>query len=233
MTHHRVLLMKRILSIHLALLALILVTAPAQAHRPVWGEELGPIEVDDFSISYAFYQELQSGEMDVFYFEAAAGDRLNAGIQIPDIPALREYGVTMALFGPGLPDVDESLLPQEHPEGLGALLVPSEISEDFFEPFTQTNYWGRQRIEMSLPETGTYYLLVWQPENKAGKYVIDIGYKEEFSISDLFVFPIWWTRAQFFHEHTATVVSLYGLITIAAGWFIYRRVRSKRSPTTQ
>ena len=79
-------------------LLLIIPLSSVSAHQPIWGDVLGPIEIDGIITSYAFYQTLQADEVDVFYFEGKKGDNFRAGIQVPDIPALENYGVTIALF---------------------------------------------------------------------------------------------------------------------------------------
>jgi hypothetical protein len=191
---------------HLALLLIVIFTAiipfsSASAHHPIWGDEKGTITIPDLGTSYAYYRDLPVGKVDVFTFEGKAGENLYAGINIPAIKGLEKYSVNMALFGPSLPAANHDLLPPEHPENLGALIFPSIVSADFFEPFTQTLYWGRQRIDMSLPADGTYYLLVWQPDNVAGKYVIDSGHAEVFGLGDLFLFPVWWVRVHMFYGH--------------------------------
>ncbi len=188
----------------LVVLGIILLTftASVSAHRPIWGEELGTTEIPDLSTSFAVYRDLQGGDdQDIFTFEGRQGQNLYAGINIPAISGLERYGVSFALFGPGLPEVNESRLPPEHPEELGAKVFLSEISEDFYEPFTQTNYWGRQRIDLELPEDGTYYLIVWNPDGQAGKYVLDTGRAEVFSPADLLRFPVWWVRVHLFFGH--------------------------------
>ncbi len=193
----------------------------ASAHQPVWGEAFGPIEIESASTSYAFYQTLQAEEVDVFYFEGKQGETFRGGIQIPDIPALKNYGLSVALFGPGFPQPEESDLPPEHPEGLGAVLYPSAATEDFYEPFTQARYWGRQQFSLTLPADGTYYIVVWQPEGKPGKYVMDTGYAERFGLFDIFLFPVWWARVALFHEYYARLAIAGGLV-VALAFFAYR-----------
>ncbi len=202
---------------------------PVLAHRPMWGESLGPTEVDDISISYAFYQTLQQDEIEVFFFEGKAGDKLHAGIQIPDNGRYEDYNVTVALFGPGLKQADPAQLPAEYPEDLGAVIFESEVTEPFFEPFTQTNYLGRQQINLTLPEDGTYYILVWNTNNVTGKYVIDIGYREVFTPLDMLIFPFWWMRVQWYFEAyilaSLPVAALLGLFGAA----VYRRISRRKN----
>jgi hypothetical protein len=195
-------------------LIVALVTAPgASAHRPLWdGNGAGVTEIPNLTTSFAIYRDLESsGEVDFYAFEAEAGDELYAGINVPALRELESYGVSIALVGPGLPEVEYDVLPAEHPEGLGALIFPSVAGEDFYE--------GRQQIEMDLPESGTYYLLAWNPDGETGKYVMDVGREEVFGPADLFRFPIWWVRVHTFFGHTPYMISagvlMVGVIAVS------------------
>jgi hypothetical protein len=208
------------------LIALLAFATPAYAHRPMWGDSLGPIEIEDAAVSYAFYQQLKADEIDVFYFEGRQGEKFHAGIEIPDIAAYQEYNVSMALFGPGLPALeDESQLPPEYPEDLGAFLVSPKVTENFFEPFTQTNYLGRQTLDITLPADGQYYIIVWQMQGQAGKYVMDVGSKEEFGFLDLFAFPVWWVHVHWYFEHYLLIGSVSVVILALIGWTAFSKVR--------
>jgi len=207
----------RVFSLGILLAALFFVVPHASAHRPGWGSETGQTHIENLSTSFAFYRDLKpASQVDVYVFEGKAGEHLHAGIQIPAIRGLELYGVTMALFGPGLPEPDEAALPAQHPEGLGASLFPSAPGEDFFEPFTQTNYWGRQRIEMDLPASGTYYLLVWNPQGLPGKYVMDTGEAEVFGAMDIFRFPVWWLQVHTFYGQGPVMLAIASLLAAAA-----------------
>ena len=86
------------------------------------------------------------------------------------------------------------------------IVFGSKESEDFFEPFTLTRYWGRQVVELDFPESGTYYLLIWHPDGTTGKYVLDTGRAERFSLGDLFRFPVWWVQIHIYFEHTVGLI---------------------------
>ncbi len=205
----------------LAILTLVLSIpmSSASAHHPMWSDE-DVTAIDDLTTSLAFYRDLPADKVHVYTFVGKQGQNLHAGINIPAVKGLESYSVTMALFGPGLTEADYDQLPPEHPEDLGALIFPSELTPDFFEPFTQTLYWGRQSIELRLPADGEYYLVIWQPEGLEGKYVFDSGRAEVFGFGDLFLFPIWWIRVHLFFGHGAyllmgpaiiLVITLYSL----------------------
>jgi len=218
-----------------ALIGIVLVTIlffavpGASAHRPGWGNDSGATQIDNLSTSLAFYRELKApAQVDVYTFQGQAGEHLHAGISIPAISRLESYGVNMALMGPGLPEADHEALPADHPEGLGAIIIPNTPGKDFFEPFTLTSYWGRQRIEFNLPASGTYYLLVWNPSGATGKYVMDTGEAEVFSPGDLLRFPVWWVRVHaFFGQGMLMLASLLFFLGGIGTLFVLARRRAK------
>jgi len=218
-----------------ALIGIVLVTIlffavpGASAHRPGWGNDSGATQIDNLSTSLAFYRELKApAQVDVYTFQGQAGEHLHAGISIPAISRLESYGVNMALMGPGLPEADHEALPADHPEGLGAIIIPNTPGKDFFEPFTLTSYWGRQRIEFNLPASGTYYLLVWNPSGATGKYVMDTGEAEVFSPGDLLRFPVWWVRVHaFFGQGMLMLASLLFFLGGIGTLFVLARRRTK------
>ena len=208
------------------LIIIVLVTlipaSSASAHHPMWGDEDTTV-IDNLTTSFAFYRNLPADKVHVYTFIGKQGQNLHAGINIPAVKGLEDYSVTMALFGTTLPEADHDQLPPEHPEDLGALIFPSEVSANFFESFTQTLYWGRQSIEMTLPADGEYYLIIWQPEGLAGKYVMDSGYAEVFGFGDLFLFPIWWVRVHIFFGHGSYLFAGAAIILGLAFLTIFKR----------
>jgi hypothetical protein len=208
----------------LALLALVslIPISSASAHHPMWGDEDVTV-IDNLTTSFAFYRNLPADKVHAYTFIGKQGQNLHAGINIPSVKGLEDYSVTMALFGPSLPEVDHDQIPAEHPEDLGALIFPSETSANFFESFTQTHYWGRQNIDMILPADGEYYLLIWQPEGMEGKYVFDSGRAEVFGFGDLFLFPIWWIRVHIFFGQGGYLLAGAAIIIGFSLYFLKRR----------
>lgn len=211
------------------LAVVLLAPSSAAAHRPDWGSGSRITQIENISVSYAFYRELTSADdAHAYVFTAAAGQQLHAGISIPAIDRLKDYNVYLALFGPGLAGTPEDLhdlLPETHPEGGSVLLVEPGASEDYSEPFTQTHYWGRQVLEINLPESGEYTLLVWNPNGAPGKYVLDTGREEAFGLSDALRMPVWWVRARLYFEQGGVLALLgVGLLALMAA-FVWRRTR--------
>jgi hypothetical protein len=187
------------------------------AHRPLWGDENGVTEIPNLQTSYAYYRQLSNDQpFHTFIFEGNSDQTLYAGVNIPAISGLETYEVTVALVGPGLPKEGREQLPLEPPEDAGVLIFPSEMGEDFFEPFTQTRDWGRQEVAVPLPRDDEYYLVVWNEQDEDGKYVLDTGRREEFSPGDIFRFPIWWLQVHLFFEHGFYILA--GALTIILGF---------------
>ncbi len=232
------------------LIAALAVVPDAYAHRPEPGSKDGVTVIPNPTTSYAYYREiLEPMHVHVYQFDAEAGQFFHAGINIPQITGLEDFGVTLALLGPGLPSIAEEQPhshdpdddPDHHAVPSGAVQVPvadleidagtglvaeSVTSEEFYEPFTQTHYWGRQIVEMNLPQSGTYYILIWNPEGHTGKYVLDTGTEEVFGPTDLLRFPIWWLNTRVYFEQTPQLVGVLMIVlTGAIGLIVYRRKR--------
>ncbi len=266
----------------LTLFVLFFSVPVASAHRPEDGNQNGLTVIPDPNTSFAYYREINApDEVHVYAVDVQAGQFFHAGINIPQLDGLKDYAVTMALIGPGLPKLDAQALPinlaskhlhqdhhsenahvddhnhqdsqtddiehsnqtaHDHANEVASLvwmgvqvpathgvIIESNRSDVFYEPFTQTSYWGRQNLDLTLPETGRYYLVIWNPNGERGKYVLDSGKDEVFSPTDIFRFPIWWieTRAYFGQTSSLIAVLTVGvlLISLVAGTIIFRNRR--------
>jgi hypothetical protein len=177
----------------LAALALMLVTArAASAHTPIFvehdittPEQAWP--VSDYQISWAFYARLAPANAPQYYaLEGRAGDRLTANLEVPKIAGLENFRPALAVIGPGLPafDAPRGLI---MPEGYGGMLVnDSGVTPraQFDEPFSQTSYYRGPQLDMQLPQTGRYYVVVQDETGGTGKYTLAIGTREVFGGGD-------------------------------------------------
>lgn len=221
----------------------LLFVSTASAHRPDNSTNLEITEIQDSQTSFAFYRELtQENAIQVYQLSMQAGEFFHAGINIPQLIGLDDFGVNLALIGPGLPnsnlqtdlaaqglDTNNPTLKNILNQNTNGMIAESQVSADFYEPFTQTEYWGRQVLELDAPATGTYYLVTWHPEGQTGKYVLDTGTKEIFGFADLFLFPQWWWDAQVYFERGEQVTNALILFGIGLGlgslmtWWLQRR----------
>jgi hypothetical protein len=74
-------------------------------------------------------------------------------------------------------------------------------SREFYEEFSQTTFWQRQKFVMdSMPASGTYYLMVASKEQN-GKYALAIGEIEELGPAEFVsILPVAWFQIKFFFE---------------------------------
>jgi hypothetical protein len=126
------------------------------------------------------------------------------------------------------------LLEQLDMDTATGILAPSTKSDDFFEPFTQTNYWGRQSITLDAPATGAYYLVIWPPTGPTGKYVMDTGYAEVFGPTDLLRFPVWWVQTKMYFGDWSWLgyLAVIGLLAAATSILLRRRRTQRWQPAT-
>ena len=206
---------------------LMLFATQTDAHRPIGDTGEDTIRLPNITTSFAVYRNLQrADQIDRFTFYADAGEKLHVGINIPALRGLETFGVSVAIMGQGLDGDDIQLLPVAVPEGSGAMIIPSTVGEEFFEPFTQTSYWGRQKVDIHMPQSGEYMLLVWSPEGQMGKYVIDTGTQEVFVLADLLRFPMWWLQVHHYFGHTPYLI-MFAISGIAI--FLVLAIRRKRA----
>ena len=197
-------LFRRLLSLGLAGL-LLLQSSLALAHQPYFEEDdLTPenaLSVAEPTVSTALYATLdRPGDVDYFVFSGVAGSRVELGMTIPQIPGQEDFAPTIGLIGPGLPGAEGEALPNEETRaligtGVGLLLLPATPATSFYEPFSRTSYWRRQREKITLPADGRYVLAVWSPEREAGRYVLVVGDREIPGGDPMFALklPSYWT----------------------------------------
>ncbi len=175
---------------------LLLLVVPSLAHDPYieagdWGGFDTPQVVMDNAISYAFYGYLDEADIDVFTVRFAAADEiLRIELLVP------QCGEHYSAFYPDYvvlaPDMDGEAatdLPFEIPEGYGVLFhetyeVAGETRGTFTEPFGGTVFYEAERHDITVPQAGDYYIVVFDPDGATGDYTLATGYQERFE-SDL------------------------------------------------
>lgn len=161
----------------------------------------GAIQIEDPDVSYVVYHEVTEERPRVWLkLNADAGYKLYVSLGVPVIDRLKEYHPALAVVGPGLPEVE---FPFDHPDGLGAVVFTAEsvaTPEFFHEPFTGTDSWIYIQEWVTLPDTGTYYVVGYHPEDTPGKLWIAPGTKEQWGIGDIFSLPSIIRPVREFHE---------------------------------
>ena len=185
--------------------ALLLLTA-ALAHKPSFSEGQysspdTPYWVADPEVSIVVYHEVTCDAPQLWmqlYLDPAVPLYLQLGV--PVIDRLADYRPSVALLGPGLPEIS---LPFEVPEGMGGILIETDdVTEPsaFYEPFSQTDSWILYEETLDLPEAGLGYIVAWNPEEITGKLWVAVGTREEFTSDDFEQLEGWLDQTAQFHE---------------------------------
>ena len=185
---------------------LLLSTAlPATAHRPLTIGGTFPshdqaLRVTDRDVSQVAYVELTDAAPALWLaFDAEAGTHVDVSLGVPVLDRLIAYRPNLALLGPGLPPL---ALPLESAPDLGGRLFESAAREPrpFHEPFTGTASWIVFEESIELPESGTYYLVAWSPDEIVDKLWVAVGWREHYGLEDVLALPTILRDVRAFHE---------------------------------
>jgi hypothetical protein len=178
----------------------------AMAHKPSFstGEYSAPEDafwVADPEVSIVLYHEVSCSEPQLWmqlWLDPALPLYLQVGV--PVIDRLADYRPSVAVLGPGLPELE---LPFDVPDGLGGILIETDgVDEpgDFYEPFSQTDSWILYEDTLTLPEAGLGYIVAWDPEETTGKMWVATGTREDFTSEDYEQMGAWLDQTAAFHE---------------------------------
>lgn len=194
-------------NLFIGLLVLALAAPAAHAHRLVAndGTHDAPeqaLVIDDPTISQVVYHALTEDHPQLwmtFVAEEGAGQYVQLGV--PAIDRLEGYTPALLLAVPGggapAPPGAPAL-----PPGYGALPLEIDPSgrEYFAEHFTGTSSWILLSRTVTLPVSGTCYLVAYHPDGVPGKLWVAVGRREVFGLRDLLAFPAVVDEVRAFHE---------------------------------
>jgi hypothetical protein len=183
----------------LALLFVLFTGTVALAHSPIFlrpGQEAAPIT--DAEKSWAIYGRLAPGTAyDTIPVDAREGEKLKLQLLVPKREDLAQYRPRVVLVGPGLSGTLPPGAPVSPGAGEGALVLPEPAApSEFYEPFTQTQYWTYGETAGTFPATGRYRIVVYDPAGKGGAYTVALGEREDFGPADLVNFPATWLKVK-------------------------------------
>ena len=216
---------------------LILFTGTAHAHKPIESDGTNEnyqnaLKIPDHKISWVIYENLESNDAKFYEFDAKKDDSFYASIVIPKLEQLENYKPSLALIGEGIPTNDlpdiEATLPAG---GITIYNYDGEIpSKEFYEPFGQATYWERQEINIEIPETGSYYLVVYDTQRLDGKYSLAVGKIEDFSFIDFFtVLPKAWFDTKIFFEDYFSITIVFAALLIPSIILLQRKKMKKKA----
>lgn len=195
-----------------------------------------PILVEDHWISWAAYKELErSGDIHYYHLvHVEKGDKISLHLLVPEIDRLKDFHLVIALIGPGITtdwgglEGNALMMELEIEEGEGALVIPftDETHSSFYEPFTQTRYWNKQKLDYDVEEDGDFYVAVFDVGGDRGKYVLSIGEVERWGLKDILRMPrIWWDVRMFMEREEATyrTVGVFASVVLLLGIYLVLR----------
>ncbi|MYC95414.1 MAG: hypothetical protein F4X14_10615 [Caldilineaceae bacterium SB0661_bin_32] len=157
------------------------------AHQPFFEDTDStagtPMPVSDPEISTALFSTLERpGDVDFFTFSVSARQTVEIGMTIPQIEGQDQFApyigvIASGLEGdtnPGLPADARALVSGQE----GAIVLEAADATIFFEPFSRTAYWQRQRRRITFPVQGEVKVVVWHPQGSAGRYALVVGQRE-------------------------------------------------------
>ena len=207
---------------------LICVSFSAFAHKPAsiggtFSTFNQALQMTDIDVSQVVYSPLSDADAQLWLtFDAVAGTPLDVSLGLPVLDRLTDYRPNLAVLGPGLPLID---LPIDVPPGIGGVVFESSARGEprhFHEHVTGTESWILLEDTVSLPETGTYYVVAFPPGDQVDKLWVAIGKRERFGLRDLLSFPAIIRDVRAFHEvsdrpHWSRTVGIVAFIALAIG----------------
>lgn len=221
--------MKRGILLLSIILTIVLVTYDVQGHVPQTpdpGESLETaVEIEDPTKSWVIYNELhEAAEPQYYHFDMEQGQRIRLTLMIPINHGSMNFRPMLVLMGPGL--INQSTHPEylEVPEDAGIMLLEQDSIRAAYEGFTPTSFYVLSDIDLNAPETGHYYLAVFEP-SMGGRYAITIGYRESFSLNEWLAVPF---SVMIIHQWTGQdliMILLPIVLTVIIGsiYFLYRK----------
>jgi hypothetical protein len=180
----------RNLSLLFFILTFSLLLPTANAHIPIavdGNNSLGTaIQITEHWKSWFYYSELDSNEIHYYQFEAVQGERIRFLVEIPLAEGDAGFQPGMILMGPGIVGVAPSGL--ESPGGVGVMVLESTELIAEYEGFTPLSQYKSVDLNMTAPETGTYYVAVFA-ESTGGRYALATGYVEAYSLIEWLTVP--------------------------------------------
>lgn len=166
---------------------------PARAHVPyIEGQDYSrdaPFVLKRVADTKAIHGWLQvPDDVDVARIDLAAPATIVAEVDVQMCPDLAGFLPSYAIVGPGLPP-PTSPLPVTLPPGYGAVVVPDlppgQPRPTFHEPVGGHTYYAGVPTTVQATTPGRWALLVWDPYQRGGDYVLSTGYREHTTAGDL------------------------------------------------
>jgi hypothetical protein len=199
----------------------------ATAHVPVGGEPGSTLEtaleIEDPLKSWVMYHELhEAGEAHYYVFDMEAGDRLRIILNLPAELEASAFRPILVLIGPGILNSTPAPDYLEIPQGDGYAIYDDHSLHQEYEGFTPSAFFEILDIDTSVPETGTYFLAIYDMAEHE-RYALALGYQEEFTFDEWILVALNVIAIHLWEgQHILAVLSPW-LITLFLGIIFYSR----------
>lgn len=213
--------MKKIVAAAFVVLLLTIVFVPAvSAHSPVFSEGNDTLEsahqINDPEKSWVMYGHLQEGESDYYKMNIEEGQTISLKMIIP--PEYFDHGFIpeMTLIGPGLPS-DSLELKADFPDDGAITVEGTKVSSPEYEPFTPSASYTVAELEIKAPQSGEYYIQIFDNEHLSGNYGLTIGERESFTLKEWLTIPL--NSIKIYHWEGQGILEIFAvaIITFAGG----------------
>lgn len=219
-------------------LALVPVSA-VYAHSPIFPEEnhdpSHAYEINNPAKSWAIYTALDHRDKGDYYkFTVSKGDKIEIGLMASQSPSASGFLPSFALMVPGS---DQKInLPSyiEVPAGYGTIAVSGkDPGKASYEPFSPAWLYDLADLTIHAPTGGTYYIVVYDNNQKTGNYVLPVGYIESFTPAEWLMIPYNVHTTYLWEGQNLFIIYLPLVLAIAAGGIIlYRRSQHGQAPSS-
>lgn len=173
----------------------------------------------------------------VYQAECRAGERLRAQLVYPMLNEGRAVEARFAIVAQSLPySADMDQLPIPIPAGFRAVVSPrmSELIAPVTDALTRAAYCPGPIIDTRVLVSGRCYILVWVPNGRPGKYVLQVGHRWPLRWSYWTQIPrFWWQIRGWFGLSRAAAYAVGGGLALGliAAWFLSGKKESLQQET--
>ncbi|KMT21246.1 hypothetical protein [Clostridium cylindrosporum] len=172
-----------------------------------------PVTINNHMNSNTIYGKInKNNDIDFIKFKGKKYENFYIELRIPNLTGEKGFSPEIVLISKEI--VQKDAIPFDLPKGYGALVIKSTDNKSkYFDSFTGSYYHLAQSLRGEIPENGEYYVAVYN-EKSNGKYVLDLGERKKFSISDFLKVPYLYFKVKFFFS-PIKLISIIALIIIA------------------
>ena len=227
----------RLAIIILTVLLIVINSDKISGHSPVFPETnsdpANAFLIAEPEKSWAIYTSLDQPERGDYYkFEMTTGQRIKISLLTAENPSVSGFLPSFALLVPGLDRGSELPAYVNVPAGYGALLMSGQDpGKASYEPFSPGWFYEVADLDISAPQNGIYYIVVYGNDGKTGNYGLPVGYLESFTVTEWFLVPYNLQKTYVWEGQNSLVT--YGPVILAlllGSILLYRRNKQNKPP---